>query len=66
MASCSWGKPPDNFESDERDSESDGSDYEMENEYCTSDSSIYETESEVEGKNLSSIHLNQLTKSSSP
>ena len=49
MASCSWGQPPDNLDSDESDSESETSEFDFENESDESDSDI---ELESEGKNF--------------
>ena len=48
MASCSWGLPPDNFESDETESESEKSESDLDSE---SDDNDPDFEPQYEGKN---------------
>ena len=52
MASCSWGQPPDNYESDETESESDSSESDLDiSESDNTDYDISDFDLESEGKN---------------
>ena len=52
MASCSWGQPPDNYESDETESESDSTEFDLDtSESDNTDYDIGDFDLESEGKN---------------